>query len=171
MTTLDVDGLPSPVRLDPDEFAGTWILSPGDCFEFYDEPTLLRMLFNFYAHINIAAANVNNNYGANVFAGWIVTDGDDPAGIDFKNVGDSTQQWVWWYNTFLFHRANALIGTPFVSLGATQKTGFMDLKTRRKIPEGFGLAAIVWNSDFIGSDFTPTSIDFFSAGRILFNDH
>jgi len=171
-TTIDVSGDTSPVRLDPGEFFHTWILNPVDAQEFFDEPTLLRILFNFTFNINIDNANAaGTSFGSHVYASFIVGSEDDLAGPGFKNPGDTTQQWVWWYNNFMFHRAGDFVTWPFISLGAQQPTGFMDLKTRRKIPEGYGLSAQVWNSDVMGPDFDPTAIDVFACGRILFNDH
>jgi len=174
ITTVDVDGLPSPIRLDPGEFSSSWLLSPADAQEFYDEPTLMRLLFNFQANVTVESANVASEFGASIWANFWVTDGVDPAlttAPAFKNPLDGTQQWVWSYQNFLYHRLNNFVISPFVSLGLAQKTGYMDVKTRRKIPEGSGLAAQVWNNDVIGPDFDSISIDFFVAGRALFNDH
>jgi hypothetical protein len=170
-TTVDLDGLRSPVRLDPNEFAHTWILNPADAQEFYDEPTLMRVLMNFAANIELTTTEALGNFGADVYFTLSVLSEDDLAGPAFKNPIDTTQQWVFWYNNFLFHRTSGAVSWQFISLGVDQRTGFMDIKTRRKIPEGFGLSAQIWNNDNIGVDFDPAPITFFSAGRVLFNDH
>lgn len=171
-TTVDVDGKSSPVALDPGEFTSTWLINPVDAQEFYDEPTLMRILGDFSA-IADSPNDSSASFSVHGFFTLVLASEDDLAGPVFKNPFDTTQQWIFWKEFYLWRRSLGLFAFGSIAPETGQTGWGFDLRTRRKIPEGYGIAAQVWNDDDVGADFVAAAcpLTFFSAGRVLFNDH
>lgn len=170
--SVDVDGSPSTFQLDPGEFIHTWILSPTDAADFYDEPTLMRILHTFFLIPFVSTTNETTQWTNLFYAGIIVTEPDGTGEAPFIEPLDTSRQWVWQYNAIAWHHNNNAFAVGAISAGGGDK-GVLDIKTRRKIPEGFGLSYQVYNRASTSNDFDGLSIPFHyaSQGRYLLADH
>jgi len=158
-----------PGRLDPGEYAANWLLSPNDAADFYDEPTLIRTLSRFRCNVAISTGDIANEYGALVQFGLIIYKGDDNV-PPFINTLDVTKDWIYYDSVMLYHHAGAIGQVFAVDAEATPYLGVVDIKSKRKIPEGSGLAAIVFNNNqFPALD--TIAIDFYWGGRYLMINH
>jgi len=160
--------------LSPGEFTHTWILSPNDAADFYDEPTVIRMLFRWHAAVEMLTADLINNYAAKLWLSIQVVKSDDDPNVPFIQQIDSTKDYLW-HDSVLFHHLNgSAIGYPSVSAFATPYLGVMDLKAKRKIPEGYGLSAQVWNmsnAQGLSADYADIPVTYHISGRYLMVDH
>lgn len=172
--TFDIAGDFGTGELSPGEFVHHWILSPGDAADFYDEPTVIRFLFRWHATVEFATANLTNNYGAKLWLSIQTVKDDDPATPPFIEQIDSTKDYIW-HDSVLFHHTNGgAIGYPSVSAFATPYLGVMDIRTKRKIPEGYGLSVQVWNmsnAQGLSSDYAEVPVIWHMSGRYLMIDH
>lgn len=171
-TTFDVNGGISAINLNSGAFFHTWILSPNDAADFYDEPTVARILLATNVSVDIATASVSLNYAASVFASIQVVKDDDPSTPPFINQLDSTKDYLWYREWFLYHDANKLIAFPSVASVSGPQQGQYDIRSKRKIPEGYGLSFQCWNNaTTIGAFWNPVGITTFFTGRFLMLDH
>jgi len=168
-TSFDIGNTISTIELNTNEFIHTWILSPNDASDFYDEPTAIRWLFRFIAHGQISGADSGNEWMASVQAAIMVTKSDENANVPFVNTRDSTKDYIWQLDTLLWHHEDAAFGSPSIALGAELNNGTLDIRSKRKIPEGYGLSMQVYNDPGIRDD--PLPIVFFTSGRYLMIDH
>lgn len=170
--SVDLNGGVSPVSLTPNSFYSGWILSPNDASDFYDEPTVGRLIFNHQIVTNVLTANVANNYGAHILS-CIFVSRADPAGLPpFLNPFDTTIDYLWWSSKFLHHEANMAFGFGAAATNSGPQQGHFDIRAKRKMPEGFGLAYQCFNqTNNIGAFWNTVGITNFVTGRVLFFDH
>lgn len=152
------------------EYNADWLLSPNDAEDFYDEPTVIRLISRFLCSVDISTGDIANEYAALVQWGIIVTNPDGNGDVPFINLNDVTKQWLYHDEILLWHYAGHISQGFSLSATGGPQQGRVDIRSKRKIPEGSGLAAIVYNStmqsalDFIG-------IEYFWNGRYLMIDH
>lgn len=134
------------------------------------------MLFSYQATIDIQVGDAANEYAASVLACIWVTRGEDAAAPDFINAFNVTHDFLWYREHFLWHYASGAFGFGAINptgQGGPQQ-GQYDIRAKRKMPEGHGLAMQIWNQDTnIGGNWAADliSITYFTAGRILYADH
>jgi len=171
-----VSGAPYPGTLGNNQFAATWILSNFDAYDFYDEPTILRIIHRLtvYARVPTGFSNANN-WAVEVRAGIVVTRPDianpnEPAAVDIQNL---SEQWLWYQTYQLYHLAGDVISIIAIDAGGGPQNGAMDIRAKRKIPEGFGLAYVIANMDesTISGGATLMDIAYAAQGRFLMADH
>jgi len=156
------------IKLNPGDFISSWILDPNDAIEFYDEPTLVRLLLRLTGVIAIPAANSANAWEAHVFAG-IMTYKYDSLPTPYINVDDPTKDWIWWSSLGFYHGANEY-GTIFsMPAEGGPQIGAYDIRAKRKIPEGHGLLMVITNFDTGLAEASP--IRFYIGGRYLLLNH
>lgn len=170
--SVDVDGHLSPFQLDPGEFTHTWILSPTDAQDFYDEPTLLRILWSYAVIPFVTATNEVTQWCCNFQIGIIVTEPDATGDPPFMDPLDTSLQWIYNDTRPMWHHNQNAFAVGFIQGGGGDK-GTLDIRAKRKIPEGFGLSALVNNRLPDSNDFTGDGIPFhiYASGRYLLADH
>jgi len=166
--TFDIGNVVSTIELQPNEFIHTWMLSPNDASDFYDEPTVIRMLFRFIAHGDITGADSGNEWMALVHASIQVFQFDD-VNLPFIENRDGTKDYLWQLSTLLWHAEDRAFGSPSIALGAELNNGTLDIRSKRKIPEGHGLSFFCYNDPTVRDD--ALGISFYTSGRVLFIDH
>jgi len=170
-----ITGYPAPGTLDNNEQSVSWLASDVDCYDFYDEPTIARIIFRLTGYVRAVVGQDNSLTWFNeIRAGMFVTgpdlaDPNSPAAWDLLN---PSLEWVW-YQTFQFyHFGGDVLSIINLNAQSGPYQGAWDLRTKRKIPEGKGLAWGIYNVDESGAD-----VDLLRAfawavdGRILFLDH
>jgi len=151
----------------PYEVYADWILSPDAASGLYDEPTVLRMLIQWSwittttsnapmaAHVEIGIITLKLEGTSSPFA----TPGElDNVPLPFLD-GDS--DWLWCKQYTVPVSPNAF-HTSFATIPGQ---GFEDIRTRRKIPNGYGLALIIAYES--AGVIAPAALATFSS-RILF---
>ena len=167
-TTYDIGLDVSQIELAPNEFIHTWILSPNDASDFYDEPTVVRMLFRFIALAHITGANSGDQWQAHVRSTIQVLK-DDSVNLPYIETRDVTKDYLWEMDTLLWHFEDNAFGTPSIGLGAELNNGTLDIRSKRKIPEGYGLSFFCYNDPLVRD--TALTVEFFTSGRFLMIDH
>lgn len=149
---------------------GNYILSPDELTTLYDEPTLLRSILRFSAATtNAAVAN-----GTDWFFGWglVALDFEAPGGTLPAAVlpyvplpfFDSDTDWIYEYHQTVVSGQQTL--KP--ALDATVNgAGEVDIRTRRRFPNGHGLALIA----YFDCNTVNMQINVNFAGRLLFANH
>lgn len=172
-TTFDTGNAISPIQLAPNEFIHTWILSPNDASDFYDEPTAVRWLFRFGLIIDIPLASIGSDYIASVHAAIMINKSDENANVPFVQLRDTTKDYIWHLHDLLWWRNGAYTGYNTLTLGpGVGQSAVVDIRSKRKIPEGYGLSFQCYNDPGVNTvEFEPISYSFFTAGRYLMLDH
>lgn len=169
-----VSGGISPITLSPDSYTHTWVMSPQDAMDFYDEPTVIRMLFRFHAAVELAViSDLSNNFAARVFASIQVIKDLNAATPAFINQRDNTGDYLWWDGVMFHHLNNHAIGFTQLVSNSGPYSGVIDVRTKRKIPEGYGLSFQVWNAgnSQIDAAYAECPITYHTSGRYLMVDH
>lgn len=156
------------IKLNPGDFVTSWILDPNDANEFYDEPTLVRLLLRMTAITAVLTANVNNDYEAHVFAG-ITTFKYDLFPLPYFSAADPTRDWLWWSSFQLYHGAGEYANIFSMPASGGMQQGTYDIRSKRKLPEGYGLMLAIENYDIGLAAATP--IRFYIGGRYLLLNH
>jgi len=174
ITVNAVNGAPQTGTLDNNSFSSHWILSPNDASDFYDEPTVLRMLFRCGVIAGEASGSDNTEAWYNLVgvAIWVTPPDDEDTSVPpFINMLDTTKQYLWLAYYQFGHEPNDIL--RFNTVPAADGPGELkDLRGKRKIPEGSGLAFQIQNFDetaAAGDRLQP--IRWFSTGRYLMGDH
>lgn len=167
-----VSGGISPVNVPAGGYYSGWILSPNDASDFYDEPTVGRMIFNQQTVVNVLTANVAGNYGAHCLS-CIFASRADPAGLPpFLNPFDTTLDYLWWASKFYHHTQDMAFGFGASSTSSGEQQGHFDIKAKRKLPEGYGLAYQFYNQiNDLDAFWTQVGVTNFVTGRVMFFDH
>lgn len=131
--------------------AATWIIDPIEVANIWDEPTVVRLLLRANFFNAGTAADITNTYRNTVRWGIIAWKGStlDPAtnssallGVDGQDPG---LDWLY-YDEYHFQHLNLEQGGTFDVLAhSTPYLGKMDIRTKRKLELGYGLAQVVTN--------------------------
>jgi len=174
-TREETSGGPFPGVLDNNEFQTSWLFSPVDAQEFYDEPTLLRTLFRFTAYAQIPTGFNNAlTWSQEVRCGIILARAPEatPDEPELLNLNDATLDWIWYQIFHQYHIGGDVISIITIPAVSGPLQGVVDLRTKRKIPEGYGLAFMIQNMD---QTLAPTdsliSVAYSLHGRFLLADH
>jgi len=137
---------PRTVFLGPGERAEFFIITPGAAQDEWDEPTIVRILPRFTTFVAGTLTQISGAYRSTIRGGLITWKGstrDDTllgpalAAID---PGDGSLDWLWWDDVHFWHEAGQYIGSDTLSGFATPYLGRMDIRTKRKLETGTGLA-------------------------------
>lgn len=141
---------PGPLSLGIDSFAPQWIISPPDVEAFWDEPTVERLIIYFDVHLEIATASL----GADLIAsGWVgITTWKSDAAVpnEFIRVQDP-RDYLWWY-PFILGNTGAGQAITVVSKDNSTSGELFDMRGRRKMPQGTGLAFCIATSGINNAD-------------------
>lgn len=130
------------------------------------------MLFSVNIATQVSTANAANTWGASVFTSIQVVKDDDPATPPFINQFDSTKDYLWYRENFVWHQSGMLFGYPSVDTTSGAQQGQYDIRAKRKIPEGYGLSFQCWNNDTsVGAFWSLVGIQLYTSGRFLMLDH
>jgi len=176
-TTLDpITQAPGPGSLDNNELTASWLFSPNDAQDFYDEPTLVRMIFRFTGIPGIEVGMSNTlNWFQEIRAGIYLSredEGGDGFSPTIMNLRDATQDWIWFQCWQLYHYGGDVLSISTIPATSGPYQGAVDLRTKRKIPEGWGIAMQIHNSDETLADTgILLPIRYATQGRFLLLDH
>lgn len=134
----NVPGEPGSILLAPGQGINEWLISPNDSEVFFDEPVLLRSLIGY----SVATIDpVADHDGETIlYMGVIVTPGDavSPPTI-FPTVG--SHDWIWHGRVLLGRNpGGGSTGGTFFAAAATDAAPIFDIRSKRRIPNGYGLA-------------------------------
>lgn len=149
--------LPTAIQLAPTQSLQSWIIDPNVALSVLDEPTVLRTRVCVTPAFNGPAAGA----GTFVSFGIRVTDSLPTSNTDFESSrirGDL--DWIW--TTQYDYVSPQAAGGPNIA-GRTSQDQWDDVKTKRRIEAGQGLALFVKNEDSSAGVITFT-VD----GRILY---
>lgn len=127
-----------------------WLIDPGSFEDFFDEPTLVRQIIQYtWMPVTISVPASNAKYGGG-WIGIIVTAGDgavpDPS-IDARR---SDYDWAFWAPLMV---GCATSGATTISVGnVAGANGQLDIRSKRKIRNGHGLAFYFSPSDIMNID-------------------
>lgn len=162
--TLNLDE-PSALSLNPGFSSIGWILSPNDAQEFFDRPTLVRLLFRITCITNLGSESFNQTWNTVARFGIILWRSDE-ASIDNIDSNDYTHDWIWYDQIILYHFVDEVTGISALPAQSGPFQGVIDVRSKRKIPDGYGIAMVLTNDE--SSD---TGIHVASAGRLLVLNH
>jgi len=170
LTRSAVNGAPETGRLSNNQFESNWLLSPQDALDFYDEPTVMRMIFQWNTVVgeDSGSNNAEEWYVLCIMGIWVTRADEETGDPPFINLEDTTHDYLFWHAGQFGHQPNDVF--RFNNSGSTAT--LFDIKARRKIPEGYGLAFQV-----ISVDETAAAGDrledvcWVTTGRILMIDH
>lgn len=148
-------------------FEANWLLSPDDALDFYDEPTVIRLLLGFSAFAAEDSGSDNTDeWYQTLFAGIWVTRADEETGEPpFINLQDATHDYLWWTCIQFGHQPNDIL--RFNSANIKE-----DLRAKRKVPEGFGVAMQIFSADeTAAAGDRLEDIAWVTTGRMLMIDH
>lgn len=173
-TSLSGNGYDQPdtIHMTPGSVARSWILSPADVADLWDEPTVVRMLLApaiFQAGTNaIVVGDYNTTVRGGVIA-WKHTIDAAPVStsMDGLDPSDGGLDWLWWGEAHLNHTNLQFLGTQFADY--TGGSGVVDVRTKRKLELGYGLVGafhcLPWSFPAGGGAW------FHLNGRILLLNH
>ena len=163
---------PRSVVLYPGQALRSWIISPAEAGNYWDEPTIVRHIFTPVIFVHGTSTQTNAAYRQTLTGGFIVwkhglTQAEGPTDFDGLDPHDGALDWMWWGQFPLHHFSGMAFETvvyDFTGLG-----GFIESKTKRKLELGYGLAMAFYNLP----DSTPSDVgmDVNFCGRILLLNH
>jgi len=176
-TTTNAGGTynePRTVFVSPTGFLRDWILTPNECAEFFDEPTIVRLLARFEMHVAGTPTQVAAGYRLTLRGGLIIWKGSiaDPtleaAALQTIDPQSPSTDWLWWDEFHLHFESGQYLGTQSNHSGSanamdTPQYGKIDIRAKRKIPVGSGLAGS-W--ELLG-DSTGQGVWIHTDGRFL----
>lgn len=174
-TREETSGAEFPGTLDNNEQVASWLLSDQDAYDFYDEPTVLRILLRMTGYAAIDTGDNNGDtWSQQLRAGIIVTRPDeaDPNIPPLHNLLNPSLDWLWYNIYHFYHTANDVLSILSINAQGGDRNGLEDIRSRRKIPEGFGLSIQFLSVDTSlapSTRFVP--IVYSAMGRILYADH
>jgi len=128
-----------PISLAAGSYFADWIVTPNAAIDQFDEPTVLRLIFNYIAPYNGFAAGGYNQ----IHMGIIVTRDTDSAGGTplYDPIYQGFWDWLWTFNAM----AGAPSGAAAASTAQFSNGLYFDIKSRRKIEPGEGLLFVATN--------------------------
>lgn len=133
-------GYHRPFLLGPGQSSTAFLITPNDAQEFYDEPTIVRLLIRQWLIAQPVTATVA--FETHIWSGILVARDNgygDPPDISVTR-GD--YDWLWWQSVH-FSRLTNVFGTiPGMGVLSAEfgpQQGVIDVRAKRKIPQGFGL--------------------------------
>lgn len=112
-----------------------WAIDPNDARDFFDEPTIVRTLISDMCHP--VAANSGASISCSLYVGLMVVKSDE-AVPPWQEPLDAGHEWMYWSQWMMF---NGGTSDGFINAGPTRNGGdTIDVKSKRKMPEGYGLA-------------------------------
>lgn len=168
-------GYHRPFLLGANQSSSNWLLDPDTCSNYYDEPTLVRLLIRTWAYA--VPPSASTSFETHLWSGIIVARGVTPAtggilavpAIDARR-GD--YDWLWWQSVHFSRLTSPFgvvpgIGELPASFGPYG--GVIDIKTKRRIPQGHGL--LYYNYVPNSPDFANASVAGYTSGRMLLLNH
>lgn len=164
---------PRPVILFPGQVLRSWIISPADAQNYWDEPTIVRHIFTPVIHIHGTQTQTNAAYRQTIRGGFItwkhgLNQPTGPTDFDGLDPSDGGLDWMWWGQFPMTHYASTAAFETVV-YDFTGQGGFLESKTKRKLEMGYGFAQAFYNLP----DSTPVDVGalVFFCGRILLLNH
>jgi len=162
---------PRTVAMLPGDRFASWIYDPGAIRSDYDEPTVVRILARITAFVGGSNAALAGSYRATIRGGFIPwkasTLGFGATDLDGIDCQDPTLDWLFWDEFHFWHSTPDLLGTTQVVPTDTENLGKIDLRAKRKLENGFGLAGAF---EYL-SDSTLATMWFRACGRFLLLNH
>lgn len=163
---------PRTVIMTPGQAFRAWIFDPLYCAEVWDEPTIVRMLLIPSVYLDASPIQTTGDYRQTLRGGiitWKHGINQAPAVTDFDGLdpGDPQLDWLWWGEYHFNHYSTISLGTQQQDF--TGGSGTVNVKTKRKLELGYGLAGAFYNI----ADSTPSGvgINLHLCGRILLLNH
>jgi len=128
-------GEPGRILLTTTNAFSSWIITPSDMLDFYDEPTLVRSLICDQGHA--LAPNASASISVSWYVGISLAKGDN-ATPPFLDPQDGGHDWIYWAQWMAF---NGGTSDGFINAGPTRNgNDTIDIKSKRKFQTGAGLA-------------------------------
>jgi len=157
--------IPGSIVLPPNAFLPQWLMSPPDAQFFFDEPVIERLLVRLTAITTASTAELGtDNIGGVLNAGIIVWKSDENEPNSLILAEDGSKDWLWHEDWCLYKAVGESFGVLSVPATGGLYQGRQDLRARRRIPDGSGLAMVVGTSANLTHD-----IRMYVSGRILWS--
>lgn len=169
---------PDEILLLPGDELKAWIITPEEARTEWDEPTIVRLLLGGQIYQAGSPARFATDYRTTIrggFCTWKSTVKGAPSvtSLDDLDGGDPGIDWLWWGEWHFQHTALNAIATQFTEFPGADH-GKMDIRTKRKLELGYGLAG-AFISEPHGFPFPPATptggANVFFNGRILLLNH
>lgn len=163
--------VPNMIELAPTNLANAWIVTPEECRDEWDEPTVVRSLIRFHARPVGSTAALGGTWDATIRGGLIVWKGNvnGPPGLtslDDLDPNDGSLDWLWWDEIHMEHTTGDLLFNDGIESEATPQGGRIDIRAKRKMELGFGLAGA-----FVNVAASSINVRMFFSGRALLLNH
>jgi hypothetical protein len=165
-----------PWLLGPGQTSSNWIISPSQALAFWDEPTVVRLIFSEWL-LSVMPNWELGDLDAHFWSGIIITRGEGQFGTETLPNLDPTNgsnDWLFW-KSWHFSSLFTALGTP-VRLGKLNfsdewgnQGGQFDIRSKRRMPQGHGLA--FYNFAVEDPDGIGASILGYTSGRVLLLNH
>lgn len=168
-----------PAILSPGAVQNAWLITPSDAHNQFDEPTIIRLLIRSWSIAAPPNAGAGD-YDISFWQGLLVTRGEADTAGSMDGTPEITAErgdfdWLWW-DSVHFHRWWTAIGTP-VGYAMNNKPadfgpygGVVDLRTKRRIPQGYGLL-YCWATSPGPLDGIGAAVRTYTTGRCLLLNH
>jgi len=153
------------VVLNPNSFFPEWIMSPNDAQFIFDEPVIERILIRWTACPVITTAEMGtDSINCAINIGLIVWKSDATVPNELVFADDPTKDWLWWEDVLLYKNVNDIFGFPTMPATGGPYQGRQDLRAKRKVPGGSGLAFCCQTSDL-----ATHAVRLYCSGRVLWS--
>lgn len=150
-----------------------WLLDPEFLKDHFQEPTIVRMIFSLWL-TSIPPNYDLGNFDVHEWSGLIVSRATSTPGVvPAIDPTDGEHDWLWW-RSWHFHSQFTTLGTPvrvgnhYFSDAWGPQGGQFDIRSKRKIPAGHGLA--MYNFCQPAPDGIGASVIGYTTGRLLLMD-
>jgi len=142
--------VPNLIELAPGDRFNSWIITPEEAKDEWDEPTIVRSLLRFFVGVAGGPTVTSATYDLTVRGGLIVWKGNvngPPAAtaLDDLDPQDGSLDWLWWDEAHLEHVGIDTFGFNQLASSGTPQGGRIDVRSKRKMELGFGLVGAFEN--------------------------